>query len=129
MLDNGQCYLPDFYLPTVKAWVEIKGGIPTYEEHEKCRQLSFGTKSTVVLISGIPDPNTSSFFVFHCGVPQPAKSCRYLSNFLSELLEANASGNKDAILQVARLNTLCNEYEGDEYAYGQAKAARFGDIA
>jgi hypothetical protein len=32
-------YLPDFWLPEQKCWVEIKGQNPTQEEHEKCFEL------------------------------------------------------------------------------------------
>ena len=31
---NGKCYLPDFLLPTIPLWVEIKGQKPTEEEEQ-----------------------------------------------------------------------------------------------
>lgn len=36
---DGVYYLPDFWLPEQKCWVEIKGQEPTREEHEKCFKL------------------------------------------------------------------------------------------
>jgi hypothetical protein len=33
-------YLPDFYLPSIRSWVEIKGAVPTTEEDEKCFLLA-----------------------------------------------------------------------------------------
>lgn len=53
MLD-GMVYMPDFFLPDVKTWVEIKGVAPNGEEREKCRRLSVFTKCPVLLFVGSP---------------------------------------------------------------------------
>lgn len=38
-LGEHGCYLPDFYIPSVNAWVEIKGIKPTEQEFELAYQL------------------------------------------------------------------------------------------
>lgn len=39
-LGNGVYYLPDFYLPTLALWVEIKGKAPTENEFDKASLLA-----------------------------------------------------------------------------------------
>lgn len=39
-LDNGECYLPDFYIPSANAYIEIKGQEPTDDEIKKSVSLS-----------------------------------------------------------------------------------------
>lgn len=51
---NGIYYLPDFWIPDWKAFIEIKPTSPTEEEKEKCDLLSKLTKNQVLLITGQP---------------------------------------------------------------------------
>ncbi|MDC8803915.1 hypothetical protein PRZ61_10755 [Halomonas pacifica] len=58
-------YLPDFYLPHLDVFVEVKGEHPTDEEQEKCRRLHSQTGAPVVLVYGEPNifmhrPDTDS---------------------------------------------------------------------
>mgnify|MGYP000715803670 CR=1 FL=1 len=39
-LPDGTSYLPDFWLPNINTWLEVKGPEPSIPEREKCRQLS-----------------------------------------------------------------------------------------
>jgi len=57
VLDNGEWYLPDFYLPTFDngMWVEVKPKDFTEEEKERCRLLCKGTKKSVWLAAPKPD--------------------------------------------------------------------------
>lgn len=48
-------YLPDFYLPNLKVWVEIKGLEPTDTEVKKCMAVRSQTGEPVLIISGRPD--------------------------------------------------------------------------
>lgn len=50
-LPSGK-YLPDFFLPRYRMWVEIKGTSPSALEINHCRELSHGTKQRVLLIVG-----------------------------------------------------------------------------
>jgi hypothetical protein len=60
-LKNGVCYLPDFYLPVLKSFVEIKGEKPMYRDgpaQQKCAMLSKQTHKTVYLFYGtLPFPS------------------------------------------------------------------------
>lgn len=47
-------YLPDFWLPRPQLWVEVKGADETGEERTLCEELSEGTGSPVVLLTGTP---------------------------------------------------------------------------
>jgi len=38
--DNGMCYLPDFLLPELRLWVEVKGRAPTDDEFIKATLLA-----------------------------------------------------------------------------------------
>lgn len=57
VLDNGEWYLPDFYLPKFDCgmWVEVKATPFTEEEKLKCRLLCTGTKKSVWLAAPRPD--------------------------------------------------------------------------
>jgi hypothetical protein len=44
--DNGMQYLPDFWLPYHRQWIEIKGQEPTKEEKLKCELLTLATGYT-----------------------------------------------------------------------------------
>ena len=71
-LADGTTYMPDFYLPEAKVWVEVKGEYPTGEEQEKAKGLAVGSGKPVLLYFGpIPyspsqlDFKTSGIFIFH----------------------------------------------------------------
>lgn len=48
-------YLPDFYLPALDIFIEVKGPEPTAEEVEKCERLHKHTGCPVVLVYGQPN--------------------------------------------------------------------------
>lgn len=50
-------YLPDFYLPRLGVWVEIKGKEPTKQEARLCAELSLVTKKDVLIAYGWPPPS------------------------------------------------------------------------
>lgn len=56
VLEDGTCYLPDFYLPTFGGgtFVEVK---PKFKIKEKqiCRDLCFESSKSVWLAEGVPD--------------------------------------------------------------------------
>ena len=49
---EGVWYLPDFWLPELDCWVEIKAKRPTDEEQQKARFLSWGAKKLVYIFYG-----------------------------------------------------------------------------
>jgi hypothetical protein len=58
-LGDGIFYLPDFYLPKLRAWVEIKGNTPTAEEKEKIRRLNQHVGVPCFIFSGLPNEHKS----------------------------------------------------------------------
>lgn len=47
-------YLPDFWLPETKMWLEVKGVEPTKQENLKCDYLARETGFPVMLVIGAP---------------------------------------------------------------------------
>lgn len=50
--ERAFAYLPDFYLPTLATWVEIKPAAPSEEELEKLMRLHCHTGQAAVLLAG-----------------------------------------------------------------------------
>lgn len=55
-LSDGTLYLPDFFLPELECWVEVKPFKPSVPEVKKCEQLA-EEGHAVVLVWGLPDEN------------------------------------------------------------------------
>lgn len=56
-LMGGLRYLPDFWLPTLGFWCEVKGSLPTTEERNKASVLAMERREPVFIVYGdIPDP-------------------------------------------------------------------------
>jgi hypothetical protein len=53
--DDGTFYLPDFYLPDLNCWFEVKGNPPTDEEKLKAKSLSTATRTLTIIASGTMD--------------------------------------------------------------------------
>jgi hypothetical protein len=71
-------YLPDFWLPQVNMWAEVKGEEFTSHERAKCCALAKLTGNGVLLLNGVPDiiwytaiyyhPESNELFEEECGV-------------------------------------------------------------
>lgn len=84
-------YLPDFYLPDLGVWVEIKGQVPTIEECHRCERLAEQGEPVYIIwgmvgehkvyqwaltedgMVGIPDPP----FADDAGAALAARSARF----------------------------------------------------
>lgn len=51
---EGHWYLPDFWVEDWNTWIEIKGKLPSGEEHTKCRLLAESSGKKVLLLAGEP---------------------------------------------------------------------------
>ena len=51
---DGIRYLPDFYLPLLECWIEIKPVKPSGKERMKCERLAKATETSTYLFWGIP---------------------------------------------------------------------------
>lgn len=54
-LGDGKYYLPDFWLPQVRMWAEVKGEAFTDEQLSLCARLAEQSSRDVVLLLGMPD--------------------------------------------------------------------------
>jgi hypothetical protein len=50
-------YFPDFYLPDVDAYFEVKGREPSAQERLKAEELCVSEQTTVIVSTGPPNPN------------------------------------------------------------------------
>lgn len=60
-LPSGR-YLPDFYLPNMGIWCEVKPTDFTEEEMQKCAELALYTKQHCVMLIGLPEPTNYYHF-------------------------------------------------------------------
>lgn len=51
---GGVWYVPDFWLPDLEVWLEIKPTAPTDAERHRCASLTFATQQRVCLAIGSP---------------------------------------------------------------------------
>jgi len=65
---RSQWYLPDFWLPEIKFWLEVKGDEPTDEEQALCEELASQTRQDVLLAVGPPEP-TEQLIWFQARMP------------------------------------------------------------
>jgi hypothetical protein len=116
-LEDGTCYLPDFWLPEVETWAEVKGKAFTTEEERKCRLLAQGTRRDVVLLAGIPECKT-----YDCIHPLPMVG--RLDTEPALLYLSFVEGHKQLGLCVSPDN--CEGWDKNiNYAGELARAARF----
>ena len=54
-------YLPDFYLPDVEAYFEVKGMPPTLQERLLAEELCEATETIVLISTGPPNPDRKIF--------------------------------------------------------------------
>lgn len=54
-LGEAGWYLPDFWLPQVNMWAEVKGRLFTADEEHKCRSLANESNCGVLMLIGVPD--------------------------------------------------------------------------
>jgi len=64
--ENGLKYLPDFWLPKQKTWVEVKGVEPVATEIEKIDKLRQQTNNNAIIVGNIPE----TCFESHVFYPQ-----------------------------------------------------------
>ncbi|RTL73623.1 MAG: hypothetical protein EKK36_14190 [Bradyrhizobiaceae bacterium] len=60
---DGDPYLPDFWLPDLELWLEVKGDQPTPEEYSLCARLAATSGYGVMLAVGAPNPKEQIFWL------------------------------------------------------------------
>lgn len=69
-LEDGTFYLPDFWLPDLSMWLEIKGAPPSDDEITKAELLCSGNGNPVGIFHGLPGENQGIVIansIFGCG--------------------------------------------------------------
>lgn len=118
---EGTWYLPDFWLPEMKSWLEVKGQTPTPQELAKAEQLCRFTRQTVFVFVGEPHNPLHRIYGF--------KSTGGFVNFASE----DQSGPigwivEDGHITIARWARFRGNQVNDSTllaAYNAARYARF----
>lgn len=59
---DGVRYLPDFFLPELDCWFEVKGTTPTAAEIDKLKALVLGTEKSAVGAVGAPKDDEYNLF-------------------------------------------------------------------
>ena len=59
-LEAGGKYLPDFWVPRLGLWFEVKGELPTPDARLKCHCLADETQKRVVMTCGSPGLETAA---------------------------------------------------------------------
>jgi hypothetical protein len=82
---DGLCYLPDFWLPQVGLWAEVKPRPFDAMELLKIDRLVRGTGDAAILLIGPPDFNSYSTIELaeHAGIPELIWSDVLISNYHS----------------------------------------------
>jgi len=64
VLDDGVAYLPDFYLPDLHTWIEVKPDDILEDDLKKCASLSkdIGGDFNVIIVNGLPAPRQYTCF-------------------------------------------------------------------
>jgi len=61
VLNNGICYLPDFYFPELLCYAEIKPDI-TLTDIEVTKLVEFSKERQIVLLQGLPSNNNHKLY-------------------------------------------------------------------
>jgi hypothetical protein len=64
---SGSWYLPDFFLPSLDLWVEIKGEDPSAAEIDLAKRLSKASGKTVLIAVGAPRPEAGQIYFIKGG--------------------------------------------------------------
>jgi hypothetical protein len=130
-------YLPDFWLPEVNAFVEVKGETPSKEEIAKCSALCLYSEKSVILVPGdnFAEPEYHEFYfhewdVFHDDLRQ-----RMREDPTEYSGDPDANGyvmhyvynREQAKYEYMSLCRFCNGYSWDQVlsSHVKARSARF----
>ena len=81
-------YLPDFFMPRLDVWIEVKGVEPTKREQQLCAELSLETGKDVLIAYGWPPPDNpykTGLWSFSKGKPE-AKGLYWVFDTASQKL-------------------------------------------
>jgi hypothetical protein len=128
--DDGTQYLPDFYLPQVQFWAEVKPDILTPEELSKCKRLAAESKRNTLLLVGPPDFKTyMACLPFALGEGSESDVCDFL-------LDIDSHGRKYYNDERRLYGSCAGEFSSEEdftFQYRDAvhfsRAQRFEEVS
>lgn len=111
--EGGTRYLPDFWLPQVSRWAEVKPKQFDTKEFDLCRKLADKTLNECILIDSSPQPH-EYFEIGSCGD-------KY-TNYLDFLKHRKSGGNCGVALVTEYLENekrffYCSEYDHNTSAF------------
>lgn len=130
-------YLPDFYLPDLDYWFEVKGQQPTPDEITRCGFLYDATSKSILIAVGPPEPNPQIIHIPLILTDKEAESLSIVPKFY--IAEDRRNANEFWLLdpqgEARWLGPSCGPDHGKlplvhratERAYAASRAARFGD--
>lgn len=134
-LESGP-YLPDFWLPEMSIWLEIKPEEPTSIELKRCTDLAYATGCAVMIGKGIPLERPLSVFCYDAnengGGDQWWDECRF-AVFMDRMCinsgwpddrSFTMPGSYDPFPHM-RLSSECSDSCLFSVAANKAKSARF----
>lgn len=68
-------YLPDFWLPEFRTWVEVKGDDPSAKEIAFAQGLTDQTKDPTLIVCGIPEAGSPQVWLFNPAQTDGVKGC------------------------------------------------------
>lgn len=126
-IDDHTWYLPDFYLPAIGIWVEVKGAKPTIEEINKCHSIADFRKEPFVIVygsmvdceyTGYPDGNKMAVYG-HASNLSITGECNKIKPFDSCFFYGSVYRNIDSMVDCHLIpnGINCNPFNGSSNSY------------
>ena len=106
--EDGTRYLPDFWLPNVRMWTEVKPIDFTKEEMHKMELLVKSTKFPCILLEGIPELKPYNFVSLPHNPKEPNLVCGL------DMCDLMISGYHNYPWSENRFYAAVGEYDGTE---------------
>jgi hypothetical protein len=114
-LGDAGWYLPDFWLPQVEMWAEVKPGPLKYDEIRRCKALNEATGQGVILLEGTPD--VRSYYV--CGSDHSEEGCDRLmspnGDVAAETDGGYPGGDYDLLVNLCDVILNCDYFDENRF--------------
>jgi len=120
--EDGTRYLPDFYLPQIRFWAEVKPAEFTAEELHKAESLVRASHRNLLMLVGPPDFRNYTGLTFDSGEVTDVPYILDIFNYSRAWKEARLFGQPDELSE----EDASKRYKNAVY---DARGARFEDAA